>query len=129
MRLAPAGIPPPHTRYAGRGSGSHWPGKAGKMRELGYILLTGATGFLGRYLLRGLLASGQRVALLVRDGRSAPAEERVRELMSPESGAQRDRPANPVVLAGDVCAPRLGLGIVDRIWLARHCTRAVHAAA
>ncbi|HKI34550.1 MAG TPA: SDR family oxidoreductase [Gemmataceae bacterium] len=99
------------------------------MSESGYILLTGATGFLGRYLLRGLLACGQRVAVLVRDGRAAPAEERVRELTSLESDAQRDRPANPVVLAGDVCAPRLGLGIIDRIWLARHCVRAVHAAA
>ncbi len=50
------------------------------MNSAGYLLLTGATGLLGRYLLRELLVSGQRVAVLVRDGRSARAEERIEEL-------------------------------------------------
>jgi nucleoside-diphosphate-sugar epimerase len=95
------------------------------MSDRGYVLLTGATGFLGRYLLRELLASGRRVAVLVRDAGSLSAEERVRALMS----QQHDRPANPVVLAGDVCVPGLGLSIAGRIWLARHCARVVHAAA
>jgi nucleoside-diphosphate-sugar epimerase len=99
------------------------------MGDGGYVLLTGATGFLGRYLLRDLLASGRRVAVLVRDGGALSAEERVRQLMSRWGDEQHDRPANPVVLAGDVCAPGLGLSIADRIWVARHCARVVHAAA
>ena len=99
------------------------------MGDMGYTLLTGATGFLGRYLLRDLLASGQRVAVLVRDARSMPAEERVRELLSSWTGPPHDRPANPVVLAGDLCAPHLGLSLAERAWVARCCKRVVHAAA
>jgi thioester reductase-like protein/putative sterol carrier protein len=95
------------------------------MRDSGYILLTGATGFLGRYVLRDLLARGRRVAVLVRDGRSSPAAERIAELLS--SG--HDRPANPVVLTGDLCAPHLGLSLADRAWLGRHGTAVLHVAA
>src|SRR6516164_5206980 len=99
------------------------------MGDSGYILLTGATGLLGRYLLRDLLASGRRVAVLVRDARSATAEQRVREL----TALWRDPPPAPfnapVVLAGDLCAPGLGLQGADRAWLGRHCRGVVHAAA
>jgi thioester reductase-like protein len=98
------------------------------MSDSGYVLLTGATGFLGRYLLRDLLASGRRVAVLVRDARSRPAAERIRELTSSWEH-WHDRSANPVVLAGDVSYPGLGLPLADRVWLARHCTAVVHAAA
>ncbi|HEX5272553.1 MAG TPA: SDR family oxidoreductase [Gemmataceae bacterium] len=96
------------------------------MGNSGCILLTGATGFLGRYLLRGLLASGRRVAVLVRDG---SAEERVRELTDSWADTRHDRPANPVVLPGDLCAPGLGLAAADRAWLARDCAAVLHAAA
>jgi nucleoside-diphosphate-sugar epimerase len=95
------------------------------MGDAGYILLTGATGLLGRYLLRDLLASGRRVAVLVRDAGSVSAEERVRELKAPWG----DTLNAPVVLAGDLCAPGLGLQAADRDWLGRHCRRVVHAAA
>ena len=62
------------------------------MNNSEYILLTGATGFLGRYLLRGLLASGRRVAVLVRDA------QRIAEILSSSDDNQHNRPANPVVL-------------------------------
>ena len=42
------------------------------------VFLTGATGFLGRYLLRDLLHAGSRVAVLARDTRTADADERIR---------------------------------------------------
>jgi nucleoside-diphosphate-sugar epimerase len=99
------------------------------MSETGYILLTGATGFLGRYLLGELVASGRRVAVLARDGDDGSAEERVRRLTEAGAGTRHDRPANPVVLPGDVCAPGLGLAAADRGWLARHCPAVLHAAA
>jgi thioester reductase-like protein len=91
-----------------------------------HVLLTGATGLLGRRLLRRLLASGRRVAVLVRDAPAAPAAERVRELLASWSDA---RAAPPTVLAGDLCAPGLGLSVTDRGWLACRCRSAVHAAA
>jgi thioester reductase-like protein len=90
-----------------------------------YVLLTGATGLLGRYLLRDLLLSGRQVVVLVRDGAAGRAERRVAELVS--SGAA-SVPA-PVVLTGDLRDPGLGLGPADRAWLGRVCRAAVHAAA
>ena len=47
-----------------------------------YLLLTGATGLLGRSLLRDLSAAGRRLAVLVRAGRTDSAESRVDELLA-----------------------------------------------
>jgi thioester reductase-like protein len=90
------------------------------------ILLTGATGFLGRYLLHGLSASGRLVAVVARDSPSATAEERVRALIG--SWKQTHLP-QLVVLTGDLLTPNLGLSPSDRGWLARNCTQVVHGAA
>lgn len=94
-----------------------------------FILLTGATGLLGRYLLRDLLESGADVAVVVRPTRAADARRRVDEVM-----ARWDRLAGrflrrPVVLAGDLTAPGLGLGTGDRRWLGRSCKAVLHNAA
>jgi nucleoside-diphosphate-sugar epimerase len=96
---------------------------------LGSILLTGATGFLGRYLLRDLLAAGHRVAVLARDSRGRPARDRVDELVAFGSEALGRKLPRPTVLAGDLSLPGLGLGTADRGWLARHCGAVVHGAA
>ena len=99
------------------------------MSDSGTLLLTGATGCLGRYLLRDLLTSGRRVAVLARDAGSVPAAERVQELTA-TWGDQLGAPLPaPVVLTGDVRAPGLGLRAADRAWLARHCRTVLHAAA
>src|SRR5258708_333892 len=93
------------------------------------ILLTGATGLLGRYLLRDLLVAGREVAVLVRDSRQASAQERIEEIIafgSQSSGVQLPR---PVVLQGDVSIPGFGLNSADRAWVARSCYAALHAAA
>jgi nucleoside-diphosphate-sugar epimerase len=99
------------------------------MSDPGVILLTGATGFLGRYLLRNLLASGRRVAVLAREAGSVTAAERVHELVASWSDQLRARLAPAAVLTGDVRAPGLGLQAADRSWLARHCRSVLHAAA
>jgi thioester reductase-like protein len=98
------------------------------MNSPGYILLTGATGFLGRWLLRDLLAAGRRVAVLARDG-AAPADERVRELIGGWAAELPRRHDLPTVIVGDLRAPKLGLSAVDRDWLRRNCGCVVHAAA
>jgi thioester reductase-like protein len=91
------------------------------MGTANFVLLTGATGFLGRHLLRELLATGRRVAVLAR-ARHGSAEERVRALLGPRQNL-------PVVLGGDLLLPDLGLSVGDRNWLARRCGTVVHAAA
>ena len=74
-----------------------------------HILLTGATGLLGRYLLRDLLLADTPVAVLVRRGRRQSAAERVEAMMlSWEAMLDRELP-RPHVLEGDLTKPGLGL--------------------
>jgi thioester reductase-like protein len=93
------------------------------MGDSDHVLLTGATGCLGRYLLRDLLASGWRVAVLVRATRSQTAAERIAALRQ-----QLEIPATRrlTTLAGDLGA---GLDQPTQGWLRRHCRQVVHAAA
>src|ERR1019366_10671927 len=93
------------------------------------VLLTGATGFLGRYLLRDLLLSGQRVAVLVRDSRGGRAENRIKELLDFWGESLGRRLPCPVILQGDLSHAGLGLSHSDRNWLGRHCEAVLHAAA
>ena len=93
------------------------------------ILLTGATGFLGRYLLRDLLAAGNRIAVLVRPDRTRTAEERVREVMEFARATTGTPLAEPTVIAGDLREPGFGLDRADRSWLSRNCGRVLHSAA
>lgn len=94
-----------------------------------YILLTGATGLLGRYLLRDLLSAGHRVAVLVRDSRTEPARERIESVMQyweQDCGYPLPR---PVVLTGDVKRPGLGLSPDDLEWARGHVVSLLHSAA
>jgi len=93
------------------------------------ILLTGATGLLGRYLLKDLLAAGCQVAVLVRDSHSAAATDRVAALVEWCRRSLGCRVAAPAVVPGDIQEDGLGLGPVDRRWLSLNCDAIVHAAA
>jgi thioester reductase-like protein len=98
------------------------------------ILLTGASGLLGRHLLRDLLLAGRKVAVLARGDspngkRSESAEERVGALVSFWSDALGTQLARPLVLEGELTVPGLGLTAADRAWLARSCRSVLHAAA
>jgi thioester reductase-like protein len=95
----------------------------------GVILLTGATGLLGRYLLRDLSAAGNKLAVVVRPSERQTAEERVAGLLASwEKQGVPPLPA-PHVLVGDITEPGLGLSAEDRAWVARHCDMALHNAA
>jgi thioester reductase-like protein len=94
-----------------------------------YLLLTGATGLVGRYLLRDLLAADVPVAVLCRSNRVEPAAQRLEVLMQRwESLAGRSLP-RPVVLEADLRQPLLGLAADDQAWIAAHCDRILHNAA
>jgi len=96
---------------------------------MSYQLLTGATGLLGRYLLRDLLRSDRRVAVLVRPGRSESARQRVEPLLSHWERETGETLPRPVVLAGDLTRPDLALSPEAFRWIARHCRGVVHNAA
>jgi nucleoside-diphosphate-sugar epimerase len=87
------------------------------------VLLTGATGLLGRYLVRDLSARGLPVAVLVRGDRRREAADRVAALTA---DAAEPRPR---LIEGDLTAPGLGLSAADRRWIGRHCQQVVHGAA
>jgi len=94
-----------------------------------YTLLTGSTGLLGRYLLRDLLSTGERVAVLVRNSAKADAIDRIESVMQFWEQKDGHPLPRPVVLAGDVTLPNLGLSIDDRRWIGNHVVRILHSAA
>jgi nucleoside-diphosphate-sugar epimerase len=96
---------------------------------MSYILLTGSTGFLGRYVLRDCLTADLPMAVMVRAGKRETARQRVEAVMRHWEGQLGRAMPRPVVLQGDVREPGCGLSEADRQWLARHCDTIVHSAA
>ena len=91
------------------------------------LLLTGATGFLGRYLLGDLLARGRRVVVLARGPAEAAAERVVAATVACAGRPRPDLPL-PTIVRGDLLAPGLGLDAADRRLVGR-CGAVLHAAA
>lgn len=94
-----------------------------------YILLTGATGLLGRFLVRDLQAAGRRVAILVRGSKTASGPARADELLDDWREVAGVSVPAPVVLEGDITLPGLGLAPAAAAWAARHCDELIHSAA
>jgi thioester reductase-like protein len=94
-----------------------------------YVLITGATGLLGRSLVRDLAAAGRRVAVVVRPGKTADAAARVDELLRDWQEVAGAHVACPVVLEGNLSAEGLGLSAEQRDWAAANVREVVHSAA
>ena len=93
------------------------------------LLLTGATGLVGQYLLRDLLLSGMPVTVLIRSQGDQSAQERLDQVLAYwEKELYRKLP-RPVCLEGDITLPGLGLSKEARRWAAKHCTAVLHNAA
>ena len=88
------------------------------------ILLTGATGRLGRHLAEELLRSGAELTLLVRASSPEAARDRVRAALP---GAARMQQVT--VLCGDVIEAGLGLGARETARLHASVDVVIHAAA
>jgi thioester reductase-like protein/predicted lipid carrier protein YhbT len=93
------------------------------------ILLTGATGLLGEYLLQELLRKGYSVAVLARDSRQEQADERVTRIVASWSDRLHRKLPAPLVLAGELRPDGPGLAKADRQWLRDHCRAVLHCAA
>jgi thioester reductase-like protein len=94
-----------------------------------YTLVTGATGLLGRALVRDLAATGRRVAVVVRGSAAAAATERVDELLDDWRAVAGAVVPCPVVLQGDLAVEGLGLTADQTAWVACHVRDVVHSAA
>ncbi|WP_072812843.1 non-ribosomal peptide synthetase [Rhodococcus zopfii] len=91
------------------------------------VLLTGATGFLGRYLLRDLLAhSGMRVWCLVRTTSEAEGLDRIEAGLRAFGLWREYYRGRIVVVPGDLGQPRLGLSDTEFDDLARGVDVIVH---
>ncbi len=94
-----------------------------------FVLLTGATGLLGRYLFRDLACSGAALAILARDDSTDSASERIAAIQAFWEESLGVRLPQPVVVCGDLRDSGLGFEAGDRAWLSRRCRAIVHAAA
>ncbi|MEZ6096411.1 MAG: SDR family oxidoreductase [Pirellulaceae bacterium] len=97
--------------------------------DQGYVLLTGATGLLGQYLLNDLLTAGWRVAVVVRSSRRLNALERVEAIIQRWESERGELMSRPVVLEGDVSKNQLGLNAEDIRWCEDNVTSVIHNAA
>jgi nucleoside-diphosphate-sugar epimerase/putative sterol carrier protein len=94
------------------------------------ILLTGATGLVGRYLLRDLLSGGYSVAVLARDSRAgAPARDRIAEIIDFWSADLGRHLPMPQVFACELGSATVSLTAADQRWLKERCKAVIHSAA
>ncbi|MCA9035521.1 MAG: SDR family oxidoreductase [Planctomycetaceae bacterium] len=94
-----------------------------------YTLLTGATGLVGRYLVRDLLLNEHQLAVVVRPSRRQSASDRMEEILQHwERELGRALP-RPVVISGDICQPGFGFSEEDAEWVSENCSSIIHSAA
>ncbi|MEU3777049.1 thioester reductase domain-containing protein [Streptomyces sp. NPDC032472] len=94
------------------------------------VLLTGATGFLGAYLLRDLMRqTSARVHCLVRGRDAADAQARLRANLDWYGIGDQIDPGRLDVVVGDLAEPALGLGADRFDGLARTVDAVYHAGA
>ncbi|MFH8982795.1 amino acid adenylation domain-containing protein [Streptomyces varsoviensis] len=103
---------------------------AGDPLEPGHVLLTGATGFLGAFLLDRLLhRTGATVHCLVRAADAAEARRRLRAGLRRFGVAADATWRRVVAVPGDLAEPGFGLGAAGFDALAREVDAVVHNAA
>jgi len=92
-------------------------------------LVTGATGLIGRYLLRDLTLAEHPLCVVVRPTRSESPVDRIEAIMQMWDAEAGYRLPRPHVVSGDVTSAGLGLSAEDRTWVGRHCDKILHNAA
>ena len=96
---------------------------------MSYHLLSGATGLLGRYLVRDLILADVPIAVLVRSSRRLSAQDRMEAIMRYWEQQLEQKLPRPKVLESDLCEPFLGLSDEDQQWVADNCESMIHSAA
>ena len=94
-----------------------------------YVLLTGATGLVGRYLMRDLFLRGCHLAVIVRPTKRMNVQQRIESILQGWENELGRRLPRPIILEGDVCEENLGLGTEEINWIRDHCARVIHSAA
>ena len=108
---------------------SHPPSATLKATAAKSLLITGATGLLGSYLIRDLLLDGRSLAVIVRRSRKQSAAARVEAIVVHWEQMLGKRLPRPTVLEGDLTQPFCGLDADARAWVAAHCDELLNNAA
>ena len=93
------------------------------------LLMTGATGMVGSYVMAQCLRREIPIAVLVRGRAGRSASQRVDELLKRFEQAWSCKLPTPVVLEGQLLTPHLGLDEESIDWIRRHCDQVLHSAA
>ncbi len=93
------------------------------------LLLTGASGLLGRYLLKDLSAQGRNIAVLVRGRNYQTAKARIDSLLRDWDDISSLNPHRPFILHGDITKSECGLSASDLNWISANVNEVVHSAA
>ncbi len=96
---------------------------------MSHLFLTGATGLLGRYLMKDLMEKGHPLAVLVRPSRRQNPRQRIEAAMRSWEQLLEKKLPRPVVLAGDVSSPDFGLTADELAWVRENCDGLIHNAA
>ena len=90
--------------------------------------MTGATGFVGRYLLRDLLLRGRQVIVLTRGRGPVSGQDRIEAILQTWESRLGRRLLRPKFLDGNVCLPNLGIArtamtnaLLDDVDAVVHC--------
>lgn len=94
-----------------------------------YVLLTGATGLLGGYLLKDLLTAEVPVAVVVRRSRIESPRERIEGTLARHERQLGHALPRPVVFESDLCEENIGLDTDAQRWIAEHVDSVLHNAA
>ena len=89
--------------------------------EQEFVLLTGATGLLGSYVLRNLLNRNENVAVLVRPYRKETAEHRISRILSHWKEKKVGSVPMPTVFSGDITQPEGLQKLYGRCKSVIHC--------
>lgn len=93
------------------------------------LLLSGATGLLGSYLVRDLLLEGRPLAVIARGDRRRSAGERIDAIVQRWEQLLGRSLGRPTVIDGDLSQPRCGLDAASLAWIGDHCEEVLHNAA
>jgi thioester reductase-like protein len=91
-----------------------------------YLFLTGATGLVGRYLVRELLAAEVPLAVMVRPGKGPAMLEGIMRHWEQLAGRAMPR---PVVIEGDLRQREVVINPADHRWLSQNCDTLLSCAA
>ena len=94
-----------------------------------YVLFTGATGFIGRYLLRQMLLSDVPVAVIARAANARGANERIREIVAGFEREEGRALPKPKCFTGNISEEMLGVDDFALDWFEENCGAVFHNAA